>query len=140
MLKIACFAALAMPLTGSIALAKATPAPKVYGPVTVVACHQASNNGYASSNIIQIAYFNNSKERELTSVTFRILHHGGHTTVVDRGHFGSHALINHTFRNIHTTQASGPTVCTPVQWTFGGHPQAGHPQASSAIPPAGMGT
>ena len=80
------------------------------------------NNGNVNPNAVRIKYYNNTKHQVLTSVTFRVHLHGAWSVLHDKGHFGSHAMIDHTFNGLTSKhwEQDNPTACIVYSWAFAG--------------------
>jgi hypothetical protein len=113
---------------GSLALpAGAQPVPEQKfpyrsGPVTIASCtlNENTSNATVSPNSLRINYFNNTDDRKLTSITFRVRYGGTPVTVTDTGTFESKNSISHQFNLLGGLPWAGasPSVCRVVTATF----------------------
>jgi hypothetical protein len=113
---------------GSLALpAGAQPLPEQKfpyrsGPVTITSCtlNENTSNATVSPNSLRINYFNNTDDRKLTSITFRVRYGGTPVTVTDTGSFDAKNSISHQFNLLGGLPWAGasPTVCRVVTATF----------------------
>jgi hypothetical protein len=113
---------------GSMALpVAAQPVPKQEfpyrsGPVTITSCtlNENTSNATVSPNSLRINYFNNTEDRKLTSITFRVRYGGTPVTVTDTGTFDSKNSISHQFNLLGGLPWAGasPSVCRVVTATF----------------------
>jgi hypothetical protein len=92
------------------------------GPVTITSCtlNENTSNATVSPNSLRINYFNNTDDRKLTSITFRVRYGGTPITLTDTGTFDPKNSISHQFNQLGGLPWAGPspTVCRVVTATF----------------------
>lgn len=121
-------------ITGGLALAAAASlcgvavaqhlAPQAFpfksGPVTITACSVAKTGNVVAGNSLDIKFFQNERDRNLNSVTFRVEYAGKKATITNNGTFAYRAPIE-----VHSNQLDGspfagphPQVCRVLTATF----------------------
>ncbi len=90
------------------------------GPVTITACSVAQSGNVVTPNSLDIKFFQNERDRNLKSVTFRVRYAGKTATLTNNGTFSYQAPVE-----IHSNTLDGapyagahPQVCRVLTATF----------------------
>ncbi len=108
---------------GGVALAQhlaPQPFPFKSGPVTITACSVAKTGNVVAGNSLDVKFFQNERDRNLSSVTFRVEYAGKKATITNNGTFSYRAPIE-----VHSNQLDGspfagphPQICRVLTATF----------------------
>ncbi|MBC5799477.1 MAG: hypothetical protein GIX03_06995 [Candidatus Eremiobacteraeota bacterium] len=106
-----------------VALAQPLPVqrfPFKSGPATITSCSVAKNGNVVASNSLNIKYFQNERDRNLKSVTFRVRYAGKTVTVTNNGTFSYQAPIEVKSDQLDGAPFAGthPQVCRVLTATF----------------------